>query len=72
MIETIPYKSLVDSVEHKRDFYKSELLGMGYFKTPDNKQLYELSLSELECIYLNQKARLSKNDIRSELERDSE
>jgi len=41
----------------KRDFYKSELLKMNYFKTPDGKQLYELSLSELEQIYENEKAK---------------
>ncbi len=37
MIETVPVKSLVDSVEYQKDFYKLELLNMGYFKTPDNK-----------------------------------
>lgn len=46
------------SIEHQKDFYKSELLRMGYFKTPDKKQLYELSLAELESIYLSEKARL--------------
>ncbi|KEF40145.1 Protein of unknown function (DUF3940) [Schinkia azotoformans MEV2011] len=41
----------------KMDFYKSELLSMNYFKTSDGKQLYELSLSELEQIYENEKAK---------------
>ncbi len=39
------------------DFLKSELLAMGYFKTPCGKQLYELTLSELEQIYENEKCR---------------
>jgi hypothetical protein len=44
------------SVELQRDFYKSELLKMGYFKTPEGLQLFELSLSELEEIYKSKKA----------------
>lgn len=31
---------------------------MGYFKTPDNRQLYELTLSELVDIYKDEKARV--------------
>ena len=57
MIEKIQVQSLKDSIEHQKDFYKSELLNMGYFKTPDNRQLYELSLLELEQIHANEKAR---------------
>ncbi|MGE7766641.1 Fur-regulated basic protein FbpA [Peribacillus sp. NPDC096540] len=44
-------------VELEKDFYKNELLNMGYFKTPEGLQLYELTLSELEDIYKAEKAR---------------
>ncbi|WP_308315064.1 Fur-regulated basic protein FbpA [Bacillus sp. M6-12] len=33
-------------LEQKKDDLKQNLLNMNYFKTPDGKQLYELSLSE--------------------------
>lgn len=56
-IEHLPVRSLRESIEHQKDFYKSELLDMGYFKTPDGKQLYELSLRDLESIYSKEKAR---------------
>jgi hypothetical protein len=49
---------LARRVELEKDFYKNELLKMGYFKTPDKKQLYELTLSELIQIYDNEKSRL--------------
>jgi hypothetical protein len=42
------------------DYYKSELLNMGYFKTPCGKQLYELTLTELEQVYENEKCRRRK------------
>ncbi|MBL3644013.1 Fur-regulated basic protein FbpA [Bacillus sp. RHFB] len=44
-------------VELEKDFYKNELLKIGYFKTPEGLQLYELTLSELENIYKSEKAR---------------
>lgn len=56
-IEHLPVNSLRNSIEHQKDFYKSSLLDMGYFKTPDGKQLYELTLPELEQIYFNLKHR---------------
>ncbi|MDC2863769.1 Fur-regulated basic protein FbpA [Bacillus sp. BP-3] len=43
------------TVEQQKDFYKFKLIEMGYFKTPEGLQLYELSLSELETIYKAQK-----------------
>ena len=55
MIESVPVKSLQASIEHKKDFYKSELLGMGYFKTPSGKQLHELSLRDLEYIFYKER-----------------
>lgn len=54
-IEHLPVKSLKKSIEHQKDFYKSKLLDTGYFKTSDGKQLYELTLPELEQIYINLK-----------------
>lgn len=46
---------LREAVEQRKDELKNELLRMGYFKTPDKRQLYELTLSELEEIYQTQK-----------------
>jgi len=39
------------TVEQQKDFYKFKLIEMGYFKTPEGLQLYELSLTELKEIY---------------------
>lgn len=55
MIGSVPAKSKLKSIEYEKDFYKSELLNMGYFKTPDKRQLYELSLDELKDIYQEEK-----------------
>lgn len=38
-------------IQHMEDYYQSELLKMGYFKTPDGLQLYELDISKLKEIY---------------------
>jgi Fur-regulated basic protein A len=57
VISNIPYGQLRKGLDLQRDFYKSELLKMGYFKTPCGKQLYELTLSELEQVYENERAR---------------
>ncbi|WP_341356664.1 Fur-regulated basic protein FbpA [Rossellomorea sp. y25] len=57
MISTVPYGLLRRGIEAKMDFYKSELIKLDYFKTPCGKQLYELTLSELEQVYENEKAR---------------
>ncbi|WMX57509.1 MULTISPECIES: Fur-regulated basic protein FbpA [unclassified Peribacillus] len=48
------------SIVLQRDFYKSELLIMDYFKTPEGRQLYELSLPELESIFDTEKAKVRK------------
>jgi hypothetical protein len=45
------------AVEQKKDELKIRLFKLGYFKTLDGKQLYELTLSELEQIYENEKCR---------------
>lgn len=50
-------------IERQQDFLKSELLKMGYFKTPDGKQLYELTVSELQEIYENEKCRQEVNTL---------
>jgi hypothetical protein len=41
----------------EEDFYREQLFKLGYFKTLDGKQLYELNLIELEQIYENEKCR---------------
>ncbi|NCG67785.1 Fur-regulated basic protein FbpA [Bacillus coagulans] len=40
-----------NEIEQRKDELKEKLLKMGYFKHPDGRQLYELSLSELEKAY---------------------
>lgn len=40
-----------NEIEQRKDELKEKLLALGYFKTADGKQLYELSLSELEKAY---------------------
>lgn len=47
--------------EQKKDELKTKLIKLNYFKTPDGKQLYELSLLELQEIYENEKARALRN-----------
>jgi Fur-regulated basic protein A len=51
---------LREAVEQRKDELKNELLQIGYFKTPDKRQLYELTLSELEEIYETEKLRYEK------------
>lgn len=51
MIETVPIHHINKGIEIRKEFYQSELLQMGYFKTPEGLQLYELSLNQLEDIY---------------------
>lgn len=53
MSDQDPINQLSRAIEHQKDVYKNKLLDMGYFKTPDGKQLYELTLTELEQIYEN-------------------
>jgi hypothetical protein len=38
-------------IQHMEDYYRGELLKMGYFKTPNGLQLYELDISKLQEIY---------------------
>ncbi|MBZ9536823.1 Fur-regulated basic protein FbpA [Cytobacillus oceanisediminis] len=39
------------NLEQEKDELKAKLINLGYFKTPDNRQLYELTYRELENIY---------------------
>lgn len=45
-----------NEIEQRKDELKEKLLALGYFKTADGKQLYELSLSELEKAYMKKNA----------------
>lgn len=38
------------NLEQKKDELKFQLIQLNYFKTPEGKQLYELSLEELQSI----------------------
>ncbi|WP_353479381.1 Fur-regulated basic protein FbpA [Priestia megaterium] len=42
---------LKKAVDQRLSYLVNELTGYGYFKNPARKQLYELTLSELEEIY---------------------
>lgn len=59
---------LSQAVEQRKDFLKNELLRFGYFKMPkpDNRQLYELTLSELEQVHINVKAQFGKEMSKEE------
>jgi len=47
--------------EQKKDELKCELINRNYFKTPDGRQLYELSYEELKCI-LNEVKKNESNE----------
>ena len=47
----ITNEEISETLEQQKDFYKSELIKMGFYKTVEGKQLYELSLYELRKIY---------------------
>ncbi|MFI8492200.1 Fur-regulated basic protein FbpA [Peribacillus butanolivorans] len=63
MIISVSTNQLNKSIELQKDFFKSELLKMNYFKTPKGRQLYELSLSELESIFDIEKAKAKARKI---------
>ncbi|KSU88928.1 hypothetical protein A2U94_07625 [Bacillus sp. VT 712] len=48
------------AVQKRRDFLINELVKFGYFKTTEGKQLYELTLSELEHIHITVKCKFGK------------
>jgi len=39
------------TLEQEKDDLKARLIDLGYFKTPDGRQLYELTYQELNEIY---------------------
>lgn len=39
------------TLEQEKDNLKAKLINLGFFKTPDGRQLYELTYQELENIY---------------------
>lgn len=39
------------NTEQMKDTLKGKIIDLGYFKTPDGRQLYELTYQELENIY---------------------
>ena len=51
MLSSVSINQLKRTIEIQKDFYKSELINMGYFKTPEGLQLYELPLKRLRQIY---------------------
>jgi hypothetical protein len=57
---------LRQAVEQRKDFLKAELMKMGYFKTPEKKQLYELTLTELEDIHIKVKCQFGREMVRGE------
>jgi Fur-regulated basic protein A len=38
--------------ELEKDFFKSELIKLGFYKAPDGRQLYELDIVELQRFYI--------------------
>lgn len=65
MMSRFPVKQLNKAIAIQKDFFKAALLNMVYFKTPNGKQLYELSLRDLEYIYQKERVRL-KYDSKTE------
>lgn len=51
------------AIEQENDRLKSELISLGYFKTPDGLQLYELTNSELKETLENVKARKGAEEL---------
>lgn len=44
-------RSIGMNLEQEKDELKAKFINLGYFKTPDNRQLYELTYQELKNIY---------------------
>ncbi|KSU89830.1 Fur-regulated basic protein FbpA [Priestia flexa] len=57
---------LKQAVEQRCAYLINELMRYGYFKTPAGKQLYELSLTELEMIHIGIKSEFGKHMNRGE------
>jgi hypothetical protein len=48
------------AVETRKDFLIDQLIILGFHEHPDGRQLYELSLAELESIYINQRIKQAR------------
>jgi hypothetical protein len=48
------------AVENRRRYLIDQLMKYGYFKTPEGKQLYELTYTELERIHIDVKCEFGK------------
>ncbi|MEH7236778.1 Fur-regulated basic protein FbpA [Bacillus sp. JJ1562] len=57
---------LSQAVEQRKDVLKAELMKYGYFKTPEGKQLYELTLTELENIHIKVKCQFGRDMVHGE------
>jgi hypothetical protein len=49
-----------ESVEGRKDSLIDKLIDYGYLEHPDGRQLYELSLAEMESIYINQRIKQAR------------
>ncbi|WP_139368010.1 Fur-regulated basic protein FbpA [Priestia abyssalis] len=51
---------LYQAVENRKNHLINQLMNYGYFKTPEGKQLYELTLTELELTHIEVKCKFGK------------
>ncbi|PEE43865.1 Fur-regulated basic protein FbpA [Priestia megaterium] len=51
---------LAKYVRQRQDYLINELMRYGYFKSSNGRQLYELSLTELEQVHIQVKSRFGK------------
>ncbi len=43
------------------DYFRSELLKLGFYKTQDGRQLYELDLDELQQFYEDERLKVKES-----------
>jgi polyhydroxyalkanoate synthesis regulator phasin len=51
---------LNQAVEERKKHLIDQLMKYGYFKTPEGKQLYELTLTELEIAHIDVKCKFGR------------
>jgi len=51
---------LAKAVRQRQNYLINELVRYGYFKSSNGRQLYELSLTELEQVHIQVKSNFSK------------
>jgi len=51
---------LAKAVRQRQSYLINELVRYGYFKTSNGRQLYELSLTELEQVHIQVKSKFGK------------